>query len=269
MTTDGSRAGSHGNRFLGAVVLITGAGSGIGATTARRFAEEGARVVVADINGAAASTVAGDLAHATAVTVDIADAGQVRSAFARIERELGRIDVLVNNAMICSEGSLLEIGDDAIERDIAVGITAAFHTVRAVLPGMIERRAGVILNMTSVNGLAYYGNEAYSAAKAGLLSLTRSIAVRYGEFGVRSVGVAAGTVATPAWADRVAHDPDLMTTVSKWYPLGRVGTPDDIANTLMFLASPQASWITGTTITVDGGLTAGNRLMTDEIVLPD
>jgi meso-butanediol dehydrogenase/(S,S)-butanediol dehydrogenase/diacetyl reductase len=256
------------DRFTDAVVLITGAGSGIGAVAAARFAAEGAHVVVADIDGAAAGVVADGIPRARAVTVDVTDRAGVRAVVAEVEAVEGRVDVLINNAMTCSETPLLELTQAELERDIAVGITAAFHTVQAVLPGMIARRAGVILNMTSVNGIGYYGNEAYSAAKAALFSLTRSIAVRYGEHGIRCNGIAAGTIATPAWAHRVRERPDIMSTVSKWYPLGRVGTPDDIADAMLFLASDQASWITGTTLTVDGGLTAGNRLMTDEIVTP-
>jgi len=253
-------------RFADAVVLITGAGSGIGAVSAARFAAEGARVVVADIDGDAATRVADGIAGARAVTVDVSDRAQVRAVVADVESAHGRVDVLINNAMTCGETPLLELTEGELERDIAVGLTAAFHTVQAVLPGMIARRAGVILNMSSVNGIGYYGNEAYSAAKAGLLSLTRSIAVRYGEHGIRCNAVAAGTIATPAWAHRAQARPDILTTVTKWYPLGRVGAPDDIADAFLFLASAQAAWITGTTLTVDGGLTAGNRLMTDEIV---
>lgn len=255
-------------RFTDAVVVITGAGSGIGAVTASRFAAEGARVVVADIDGEAAARVADGIPAARALTVDVTDHARVRAVVTEIESTEGRVDVLINNAMTCSETPLLELTDAELERDIAVGLTAAFHTVQAVLPGMIARQGGVILNMTSVNGIGYYGNEAYSAAKAGLFSLTRSIAVRYGEHGIRCNGIAAGTIATPSWAHRVQARPDIMTTVTKWYPLGRVGTPGDIADALLFLASAQAAWITGTTLTVDGGLTAGNRLMTDEIVTP-
>jgi NAD(P)-dependent dehydrogenase (short-subunit alcohol dehydrogenase family) len=255
-------------RFPGTVVLITGAGSGIGAATAARFAAEGARIVVADIDGDAARSVAAGIPSARAVTVDVTDRAGVRAVVAEVESVEGRVDVLINNAMTCAETPLLELSAAELERDIAVGITAAFHTVQAVLPGMIARHGGVILNMTSVNGIGYYGNEAYSAAKAALFSLTRSIAVRYGEHGIRCNGVAAGTIATPAWSHRVDVHPDILTTVTKWYPLGRVGTPDDIADALLFLASAQAAWITGTTLTVDGGLTAGNRLMTDEIVTP-
>jgi len=256
-------------RFTDAVVLITGAASGIGAVSAARFAAEGARVVVADIDGEAAGRVADGIPAARAVTVDVTDRARVRAVVAEIEEVEGRVDVLINNAMTCSETPLLELTQAELERDIAVGLTAAFHTVQAVLPGMIARQGGVILNMTSVNGIGYYGNEAYSAAKAGLFSLTRSIAVRYGGHGIRCNGVAAGTIATPAWAHRVQARPNILTTVTKWYPLGRIGTPDDIAGALLFLASGQAAWITGTTLTVDGGLTAGNRLMTDEIVTPD
>jgi len=253
-------------RFAGRSVLITGAGRGIGAAAARRFADEGATVVVSDIDQDAAARVAADLPSARVEQLDVTDVAQVRAVVARTEQDTGACDVLVNNAMACSESSLLELSEQDLERDLAVSLTAAFHTVRAVLPGMISRRRGVVLNMSSVNGLAYYGNEAYSAAKAGLFSLTRSVAVRYGEFGVRCNAVAAGTIATPYWQHRVQARPTVLETVTAWYPLGRVGRPEDVTAALAFLASDEASWITGTTLTVDGGLTAGNLRMTEEIV---
>lgn len=253
-------------RFADRVVLITGAGRGIGAAAAQRFANEGATVVVADIDASSAEHVAAALPRARAEQVDVTQRADVRALIASIEQDLGGCDILVNNAMTCSEVPLLELSEADLDRDIAVNLTAAFHTVQAVLPTMIGAHRGVILNMTSVNGLAYYGNEAYSAAKAGLISLTRSIAVRYGEFGIRANAVAAGTIATPYWNHRVQAKPEVLSTVAGWYPLGRVGQPADVTAALAFLASDEASWITGSTLTVDGGLTAGNLAMTEQIL---
>ena len=132
---------------------------------------------------------------------------------------------------------------------------------------MIERRSGVIVNIASVNGLAYAGNEAYSAGKAALINLTQSIAVRYGRYGVRCLAIAPGSIATAAWDERVAREPDVLERLVKWYPLRRIGSPEDIANAALFLASDEASWITGTVLRVDGGLLAGNELFTNELLV--
>jgi meso-butanediol dehydrogenase / (S,S)-butanediol dehydrogenase / diacetyl reductase len=135
-----------------------------------------------------------------------------------------------------------------------------------VLPDMTENRSGVILNISSVNALAYFGNEAYSAAKAGILSLTRSLAVRYGPLGVRVNAIAPGTLKTPAWEQRRQKDPDVFERVARWYPLGRIGDPQDVAGAALFLASDEAAWISGVVLPVDGGLTAGNMKMVQEIL---
>jgi NAD(P)-dependent dehydrogenase (short-subunit alcohol dehydrogenase family) len=131
---------------------------------------------------------------------------------------------------------------------------------------MTANRSGVILHISSVNALAYYGNEAYSAAKAGILSLTRSLAVRYGAFGVRVNAIAPGTLRTPAWEQRRQKDHGVFERVAKWYPLGRIGEPEDVAGAALFLASDEAAWISGAVLPVDGGLTAGNVQMMQEIV---
>ncbi|HEX2243270.1 MAG TPA: SDR family oxidoreductase, partial [Gammaproteobacteria bacterium] len=129
-----------------------------------------------------------------------------------------------------------------------------------------KNRSGVILNISTVNALAYYGNEAYSAAKAGVLSLTRSLAVRYGPFGVRANAIAPGTLRTSAWKERRQRDPDVFERLAKWYPLGRVGEPEDVAGAALFLASDEAAWISGAMLPVDGGLTVGNLQMAREII---
>src|SRR5256885_5610822 len=127
---------------------------------------------------------------------------------------------------------------------------------------MSERHSGVSVNIASVKGLSALGNEAYSAAKAGMINLTQGIAVRYGGHGIRCNAIAPGTIRTPIWQERVERDPAVFQRLVKWYPLGRVGEPDDIANAAMFLASDEAAWITGTVLRVDGGLLAGNYRMT-------
>jgi NAD(P)-dependent dehydrogenase (short-subunit alcohol dehydrogenase family) len=179
---------------------------------------------------------------------------------------LGPVDVLVNNAAIADGDDLLKIDEPTWERDVSVVLKSVFLCSKAVLPSMIERRTGVIVNITSVNGLTALGNEAYSAAKAGVINLTQGIAVRYGGYGIRCNAIAPGTIRTPIWQERVKRDPAVFQRLVKWYPLGRVGEPDDIANAAMFLASDDAAWITGTVLPVDGGLLAGNFRMTRELL---
>jgi NAD(P)-dependent dehydrogenase (short-subunit alcohol dehydrogenase family) len=182
-----------------------------------------------------------------------------------IESE-GKIDVWINNAASCSETPFLELTPEEVQRDLAVTLMGPFFASQEVIPGMIERGGGVILNISSVNASAYFGNEAYSAAKAGLESLTKSVAVRFGPQGIRCVAVAPGSVATEYWEHRRALDPLVFEKVSQWYPLGRVGRPVDVAESLLFLASDAASWITGVVLPVEGGVMAGNIAMTRDIV---
>jgi meso-butanediol dehydrogenase/(S,S)-butanediol dehydrogenase/diacetyl reductase len=254
-------------RFSGKTVLVTGAASGIGAETVRRFAAEGANVVIADINMPAAERVAAEIPGALVIEADVTDRDAIRNMIAVATEHFGAVDVLINNALSCSETPFLEITPAEVERDFAVGILAPFYAAQDVIPGMIERGGGVILNVASVNAISFYGNEAYSAAKAGVLSLTKSIAIQYGGKGIRCNVVAPGTVATEQWEPRKALDPQVFEKAAKWYPMGRVGQPGDIAESLMFLASDAASWITGVLLPVEGGLLAGNLAMARSIVV--
>jgi NAD(P)-dependent dehydrogenase (short-subunit alcohol dehydrogenase family) len=252
------------------VVIITGAGSGIGRVMAKRFAEEGAKVAVVDWHGDRADEVAGEIGRdggqAAAIRTDVSVGREVKSMVAEVESRLGAPDVLVNNAAIADGDDVLEIDETTWERDVSVVLKSVFLCSKAVLPSMIERRTGVIVNITSVNGLSALGNEAYSAAKAGVINLTQGIAVRYGGHGIRCNAIAPGTIRTPIWQERVERDPVVFQRLVKWYPLGRLGEPDDIANAAMFLASDDAAWITGTVLRVDGGLLAGNLPMTRELL---
>ena len=253
-------------RFAERTVVVTGSGSGIGAQTVRRFAAEGARVVVADLDAAAARSVAGGIEGALALQVDVTSRPALHDMVATVTERFGAIDVLVNNAASCTETPFLDLTPEEVHTDLAVSLVGPFFATQEVLPGMLERHRGVILNVSSVNGLAYFGNEAYSAAKAGLLSLTRSVAARYGEHGIRCNAVAPGTVATEAWRRRQELDPQVLERAARWYPLGRVGRPDDVAEALLFLASDAAAWITGVVLPVEGGLLTGNLQMAREIV---
>jgi len=245
-------------RFSGKTVVVTGSGSGIGAQTVRRFAEEGAAVVVADIDLPAAERVASSIEGALALRVDVTSRDELHNMVGTVIAEFGGIDVLINNAMTCSVAPFLEISPEEVQRDFAVNALGPFFASQEVIPGMIERGGGVILNVASINGLAYFGNDAYSSAKAALMSLTRSVAAQFGADGIRCNAVAPGSIATERREARLERDPLAFEKLAKWYPLGRIGWPDDIADALMFLASPAASWISGVVLPVEGGILTGN-----------
>ena len=245
-------------RFSGSTVVVTGSGSGIGAETAWRFAAEGANIVIADIDLSAAERVAASIGGSLAIEVDVTSRDSLRAAVGAAIERFGGIDVLVNNAASCSETPFLDITPDEVRHDLAVSLMGPFFASQEVIPGMIARGGGVIVNLSSVNGLSHFGNEAYSAAKAGLVSLTRSIAVQFGGNGIRCNAVAPGTVATEYWEHRKERDPLVFEKAAQWYPLGRIGRPGDVAESVMFLASDAASWITGIVLPVEGGLLSGN-----------
>jgi NAD(P)-dependent dehydrogenase (short-subunit alcohol dehydrogenase family) len=248
-------------RFAGRLVVVTGAGAGIGRAIAMRFGAEGARVVVADNDTDGAERTAAEVPGARAVVLDVTDRAQVLAELSDLP-----VDVLVNNVGGATDADFTELTDEQWARDVDLTLTGTFLCTQAVLPGMVRRRRGAIVNIASVNGLAHFGNEAYSAAKAGVLGLTRGIAVRYGPDGIRCNAVAPGTVRTDSWDARTGREPGLLDRLGGWYPLGRVGEPSDVASAVAFLASDDAAWITGVTLPVDGGLLAGNRRMTDDIL---
>jgi len=249
---------------------VTGGGSGIGKDMAHRFAAEGATVIVADRFQDRAEMTVGEIektgGKAIAAKADVSLSTDVDAMVSLAERKCGAIDILVNNAAICTADDVAATDEADWDRDVAVCLKGVFLCSKRVLSGMIERHRGVILNIASVNGLAYFGNEAYSAAKAGVINLTQSIAVRYGRYGIRANAIAPGTIRTPIWQERVEKEPRVFERLKKWYPLGRVGEPEDVAHAALFLASDEASWITGVVLRVDGGLMAGNGVMTEELL---
>jgi meso-butanediol dehydrogenase / (S,S)-butanediol dehydrogenase / diacetyl reductase len=248
-------------RLEGRTAIVTGGGSGIGRAICRRFAAEGASVIVADVVGERADEVASEIGG-SAVQTDVTVAADV----ARMAAAAERVHVLVNNAGGGMSNDLLEIDEEDWDAEVALNLKSAFLCTKAVLPGMIERGQGAIVNIASVNGMAYFANEAYSAAKAGLINLTKTTAVRYGQFGIRANVIAPGTIRTPLWQERIDKEPAIFERLLRWYPLGRVGEPEDIAAAAAFLASDDASWVTGELLRVDGGLLAGNARMARELV---
>ncbi|MFJ8979754.1 SDR family NAD(P)-dependent oxidoreductase [Streptomyces sp. NPDC102282] len=257
-------------RFHGYAALLTGAGQGIGAATARRLASEGAAVLVTDLDaGRAARTAAGIReagGTAESLACDVGDRDAVDAAVAHAADAFGRLDVLVNNAYANhDDAALFEDEDDASwEHTLDITLSGPYRCSRAALPHLVKSGRGAIVTIGSVNGEQDFGGHAYSAAKAGLASLTRTLAGHAGPRGVRVNLVAPGTIRTDAWAGRDA----ALERASALYPLGRIGEPEDIASAVAFLASRDAAWITGTTLRVDGGLLGVNtgfrRAMTEE-----
>ncbi|MEV3930075.1 MULTISPECIES: SDR family NAD(P)-dependent oxidoreductase [unclassified Streptomyces] len=247
-------------RFHGYAALLTGAGRGIGAATARRLAAEGAAVLVTDLDAARAEDTATAIREAggTAepLACDVGDRAAVEAAVAHAVTAFGRLDVLVNNAYADHQDAPLfeDEADEQWARGLDITLTGAYRCSRAALPHLVASGRGAIVNIGSVNGEQDFGGHAYSAAKAGLASLTRTLAGHAGPRGVRVNLIAPGTIRTDAWTGRDAE----LERASALYPLGRVGEPDDIASAVAFLASREAAWITGTTLRVDGGILAVN-----------
>lgn len=260
-------------RFEGKVALITGGGRGIGRAIAERLAAEGAAVAILDRDREAADEVAGALAseggRALALEADVTDESAVRAAVHGAVDAFGRLDVLVNNAALVLKGNLEQTEPADWEHELGGTLTGPYRVARTVIPGMVARGQGAIVNVGSVNALIYVGNPGYSAAKAGLVSLTRALAVEYGPRGVRTNLVSPGTVRTenPSWQKRLAKDPNVFDKLARWYPVGRVGRPEDVAAAVAFLAADEAAFVNGANLVVDGGLTAGLPVMIEELTL--
>jgi meso-butanediol dehydrogenase / (S,S)-butanediol dehydrogenase / diacetyl reductase len=245
-------------RFEGRVAIVTGAGNGIGAQTARLFASEGARVVVADIDEAAGRRVAEELGRDRALVCacDVGDNASVGQMTADTVGAFGRIDVLVNNAAVFAGmgTETPELAPDLWERTIRIVQTGTFLCCRAVIPHMRAQGGGAIVNVGSVSGIgADPGFSAYNAAKGAVLNYTRTLAIDHGKDGIRVNVVCPGPVVTSR-ALITRHDVEAVFLPR--IPLGRYGRPEDIANVIAFLASDAAGFVSGAVVPVDGGITA-------------
>jgi len=262
-------------RYANKSVLVTGAGHGIGRAIALRLASEGARVAVLEIDDAkgreTAGLISGDGGESHFVHADITRPQEVDAAFAEVIGRFGGLDLLVNNAAYSGAGDYANMKADNWAEEIDINLNGTYHCTMAAIAHMQTRTAGAIVNLSSVNGLRYFGNPAYSAAKAGIINLTQSIASEYGKAGIRCNAVCPGSVRTDAisWRKRMERDPQVFEKLARWYPLGRVAEPDDVAKAVAFLGSDDAGYITGVVLPVDGGLTAGMNVMIGELVLEE
>jgi NAD(P)-dependent dehydrogenase (short-subunit alcohol dehydrogenase family) len=255
-------------QFAGRTALITGAAGGIGSALCALFLELEATVIACDRNDAGLQMLeTGVQGRLHTVTADITDPASVANALSPVIDAAGVPTVLVNNAGFTRVGQLEGCSLEDWRKEVDGNLTGAFVMVEALRQGMIAAGGGAIVNIGSVNGLLALGNPAYSAAKAALTSYTKSLALEFGRNNIRANLVCPGTVRTPIWDARVRKNPQVFERLRKWYPLGRIAEPLDIARAVAFLASDAAAFVTGATLVVDGGLTAGNPVLASELTL--
>ena len=254
-------------RVQGLVAIVTGAASGIGEASAIRLAEEGASVFCADIDAAGANRTA-ELINNSKVSnglaigfgIDISDSNKCDEIVAAAVSKFGTIDILVNNAGVNLPGVFHEVTNETIDRTLSVNIKGAMYLTRAAIPHMLKSGRGSIVNMSSVNGLVSEPFlSVYSASKGAIVMFTRGIALDYAKLGIRCNAICPGWVDTPinhAHAKMLGGLDHVYDTIDSFQPIGRPGTPREIANLVLFLASDESSFMTGSIVSADGGMTA-------------
>lgn len=243
------------------IAFVTGAGSGIGAAIAELYARAGALVFAADVNGDAAAATASRIraSHGRAETLvlDVSDEASCAAAAAAAHRAAGRMDILVNNAGIGHVGTMVTTTGGDLDRLYAVNVRGTFNVTKALLPGMLERRSGVIVNMASVAGLVGIRDRlAYSVTKFAVVGLTKSMALDHAKDGIRVNCICPGRVETPFVTARLREYPDpekAYRDMASTQAIGRMGRPEEIAAAALYLASDEAALVTGSALSIDGG----------------
>lgn len=261
------------SRLSNKIAVVTGAAGGIGRGIALKFAAEGAHVGVLDLHEEASQVVVNEIrsagGQAVAIEADISRETAVQAAVEKMRERFGPVNVLVNNAAIMPSGRLHETDIYAFDRCLAVNLRGTFLMCRAVLPEMIKRRDGSIIHMASVTAiLGLPGIAAYSATKGALVALARAMSTDYARLGIRVNAVSPGTIDSPMLHDFIAEqsDPDYYRhAFDEMHPIGRVGTIEEVANVFVFLASDEASFVTGANYEVDGGLGVKGEQPQDEM----
>ena len=251
------------NRLKEKIAVVTGAGAGIGEQICLRFAREGATVVAMDRDGASARAVveqiAGEGGTAYAHEGDISRQDDCRGVFDWLKEELGSVQVLCNVAGIVDSGTLLEAEEDSWDRSMDINLKGTYRMCRLFLPLMVEAGGGSIVNIASVAGpFAVRMRGVYSVSKAGVIGLTKSLAIDFVKDGIRANAICPGTVETPSWRERVNQAPDPEKALQGFIarqPMGRVGQPKEIAALAAYLASDESAYMTGQAIAIDGGMT--------------
>jgi 3-oxoacyl-[acyl-carrier protein] reductase len=246
-------------RLGGKVSIVTGAGSGIGRATAIRFAEEGSKVVVDDLNSPGGNETVARITRqggkAFFVKADASNSEEVQSLINTAEQQYGPVDVLVNSAI----PSNTAMADNRWDAPVNVGLKGCWLCMQAAIKSMRKARSGSIINISSVNALMGFGNDhVYSGVKAGIIGMSRSLVGEVGKMGIRINCICPGTIVTEIWQPDIDRDPTLLERLSNLYPIGRLGKPEDVANLALFLASDESSCITGSVLIIDGGVTASN-----------
>jgi len=246
------------------IAIVTGAGSGIGQASAIRLAEEGATVICADINGEAVNATVKQIIDsglkAEGQVIDISDSKACTELVDSTAAKFGSVDILVNNAGVNLPGVFHEVTNETIDRTLNVNVKGAMYLTRAALPHMLKNQRGSIVNMSSVNGLVSEPYlSVYSASKGAIVMFTRGIALDYAKTGIRCNAICPGWVDTPinhAHARMLGGLDHVYKTIDSFQPIGRPGTSREIANVVLFLASDESSFMTGSIVSADGGMTA-------------
>lgn len=249
-------------RLLNRAAFITGAGSGIGREIAMAFAQEGAFIIAADINIDAAKKTADMIkeydAEAVAVHLDAGDFKSFEKAVKEGMKDYGKIDILVNNAGIFDgQKDILDTDPEDFDRVIDVNLKSVFYGTKLVLKNMIKTKRGVIINISSVAGVrGSLASPAYTASKHGIIGLTKDVASKYGQYNIRSIAICPGMIETNMTKGMLEDPTEATKEILNSIPMRRAGSPDEIGRLAAFLASDDASYITGTEIIIDGGMTS-------------